>query len=53
VLFVVAMVQSFVLLVLMWFVLTRCYKCLWWFKTVVQTCYDNDLIRYCDRNVVQ
>jgi hypothetical protein len=28
VLFVVAMVQSFVLLVLMWFVLTRCYKCL-------------------------
>ena len=29
VLFVVAVVQSFLLLVLLWFVLAHCYKCLW------------------------
>ena len=52
VLFVVAMVQYVFLLVLLWFILARCYNCMWCSKCAVQTCNDNDLVRYCDPNVV-
>ena len=52
VLFVVAVVQSFFLLVLLWLVLARSYNCLCGSKCVVQTCHDNDLVSYYDPNVV-
>ena len=52
VLFVMAVVQSFFLLVLLWFVLARCYNYLWCSKCAVQTWNDNDLMRYYDPNAV-
>lgn len=36
VLFVVVVVQSLVLLVLIWLVLSRCYNCLWWIIDLIQ-----------------